>query len=99
MPMKVRGFSHIEHSQSLSNTDSPAVSDVKPTPARRDFADVWRRYQENSQIIFEPDIPSALESARKIGVGAGGAHVLVTGSLHIVGGALFYLQERISGDS
>ena len=97
--MKVREVSHAEHSKTVSNSVPSVVSKVKPAPARRDFADVWRRYQESSQIIFEPDIPSALESARKIGVGADGAHVLVTGSLHIVGGALFYLQERISGDS
>ena len=47
--------------------------------------------------MFEPDIPSALDSARKLGVDVEEAHVLITGSLHLVGGALFYLQQRLSG--
>lgn len=76
------------------------TSETKPAPAgfaRRDFGEIWARYQKDSQILFEPDIPSALESARTVGRSAGAVHVLVTGSLHLVGGALFYLSRGVRG--
>lgn len=72
---------------------------MSPESAKEDFGDIWRRHQQDSHITFEPDIPSALDSATRLGVDAGEAHVLITGSLHLVGGALFYLQQRLPGSA
>ena len=57
---------------------------------------IWKRTQPDTNILFEPTIQGALEIARKIGEEHGGMQSLITGSLHLVGGALGLLQPYAS---
>lgn len=65
------------------------------------FGEIWKRFHKESHILYEPDVQKALDSARKLGMAAGGMHMLVTGSQHLVGGALDsldkYLPKQESG--
>lgn len=57
------------------------------------FGEIWERFHHNSHISYEPNIQKALDSARKIGTEARGMQTLVTGSQHLVGAALFSLNN------
>lgn len=48
----------------------------------------WARAYPRSKIQKVPSIESALELAKKIGWQENATHVLITGSLHVVGEAL-----------
>ena len=48
----------------------------------------WARAYPRSKIQKVPSIESALELAKKIGGQENATHVLITGSLHVVGEAL-----------
>jgi folylpolyglutamate synthase len=61
------------------------------------FGEIWKRFHKGSHILYEPNIQGALDSARKLGTAAGGMHTLVTGSQHLVGGALYSLNEYTLG--
>lgn len=60
--------------------------------SQKAFGEIWKRFHQNSRILYEPNIQKALDSARKIGTEAGGMQTLITGSQHLVGGALFSLN-------
>lgn len=80
----------------------PRVPVLEPSPAGAEaeqFGEIWRRFQKDSQIIFAPDIQNALDSVRKLGVESAKTQTLITGSLHLVGGALFSLNRNLSGSS
>ncbi|KAH7412583.1 putative tetrahydrofolylpolyglutamate synthase [Cadophora sp. MPI-SDFR-AT-0126] len=74
------------------------VSDPQPeipeTPSQdqQNYATIWRKIQPDTSISFQPTIKGALELARKIGEYHGSVQTLITGSLHLVGGALSLLQ-------
>ena len=57
------------------------------------FGAIWKKFHKESHILYEPDVQKALACARKIGTEAGGMHTLVTGSQHLVGGALYSLNK------
>ncbi|XPS92844.1 Tetrahydrofolate synthase [Ascochyta lentis] len=57
------------------------------------FSEIWKRFHKKSHILYEPNIQKALDSARRLGTQAGGMHTLVTGSQHLVGGALYSLNK------
>lgn len=60
---------------------------------RKNFAEVWRRFQD-SEIVLTPTVPAALEAVRAVGRKSGSSlQVLVTGSLHLVGGCLYHLEQ------
>lgn len=61
----------------------------------RAYPEIWQkgRDSKDEQISFEPCIEDALEKARAVGMKQGGTRVLITGSLHLVGGALHLLQS------
>ncbi|RPB21264.1 folylpolyglutamate synthase [Terfezia boudieri ATCC MYA-4762] len=56
------------------------------------YCDIWRKIDPEAVIVSEPAIEGALKFARKIGEEKGGMETLITGSLHLVGGALNILQ-------
>lgn len=58
------------------------------------MADIWRRYQKDSEIIMEPSVQSAVETVTRISEGDVRAMTLVTGSLHLVGSVLWHLQGQ-----
>ncbi|PVH86704.1 putative tetrahydrofolylpolyglutamate synthase [Cadophora sp. DSE1049] len=63
-----------------------------PSQDQQVYATIWRRAQPDTSIAFEPTIQGALELARKIGKDHGSVQTLITGSQHLVGGALSLLQ-------
>jgi len=62
----------------------------------KNFEKIWRQHQKDSRVVFEPNIQAALETVRRIDIPSGGIHILITGSLHLVGGALFCLDQSSS---
>jgi folylpolyglutamate synthase len=56
------------------------------------FSAIWLKFQPDTNIHFEPSIQEALDTARKQVDGKSGMQALVTGSLHLVGGALSLLK-------
>jgi folylpolyglutamate synthase len=61
--------------------------------SQKAFGETWERFHHSSRISYEPNIQKALDSARKIGTEAKGMQTLVTGSQHLVGAALFSLNN------
>lgn len=56
------------------------------------YATRWEQLDPKAQLYVEPTIEDALMLAREIAVEKKGLDVLVTGSLHLVGGALSLLR-------
>jgi folylpolyglutamate synthase len=85
---------------SLAFPCAHCVSDRQPSiiemPSQDVYSEIWKRTEPDTNILFEPTIQGALEIARKIGREHGGMQTLVTGSLHLVGGALGLLQPYVS---
>lgn len=59
-----------------------------------EYARAWRACKPSNTVYLEGTIEEALERARIIGRTARLAHVLVTGSLHLVSGALGILETE-----
>jgi folylpolyglutamate synthase len=57
------------------------------------YREIWRRIQPETDLIFDSTIKGAMDLARQLGKKYGGMNTLVTGSQHLVGGAL-RLMER-----
>ncbi|KAJ9492021.1 hypothetical protein VN97_g1183 [Penicillium thymicola] len=58
------------------------------------YAHAWRAYKSRSTVHCEGTIEGALERARILGGISQLAHVLITGSLHLVSGALGILETQ-----
>jgi folylpolyglutamate synthase len=58
------------------------------------YARAWRAYKPSSTVYVEGTIEGALERARIIGRNSKLTHVLITGSLHLVSGALRILETK-----
>lgn len=69
----------------MTNRFSPATQEK--------YAEFWRQFDPTTLISEERTIEDALDRARRIGDEQGGMQVLITGSLHLVSGALFVLQS------
>jgi hypothetical protein len=57
------------------------------------YAEIWRKSHPHSFIYFEPTIQGALDAVRNVGKDYGSIQTLITGSQHLVGGALYLLQD------
>lgn len=66
----------------------------KPFPAglQERYAKTWRHLDSTATVLCEQTIESALDLAREIGDQNSGMQALVTGSLHLVSGALCLLD-------
>lgn len=58
---------------------------------------VWKELHPDAGVRFEPQLGDALKLAKGVGEAGAGADVLVTGSLHLVAGALWWLGEGVGG--
>ena len=58
------------------------------------YAGAWRAYKPRSTVYTERTIGDALEKARAISRDFKLAHILITGSLHLVSGALRILETE-----
>ncbi|OAA68934.1 Folylpolyglutamate synthetase [Cordyceps fumosorosea ARSEF 2679] len=68
-------------------------AEVASMTAQRRFADAWARLDPAADVRVLPTIEEALACARGLGGGSGVVQAYVTGSLHLVGGALGILEQ------
>ncbi len=60
---------------------------------QRAFADKWKALDPSANVMLIPSIEEAINTARSLAKGDGQkALALITGSLHLVGGALGILE-------
>ncbi len=60
---------------------------------QRAFADKWKALDPTANVMLIPSIEEAINTARSLAKGDGQqALALITGSLHLVGGALGILE-------
>ncbi|CAG8947833.1 unnamed protein product [Penicillium salamii] len=59
-----------------------------------EYARAWRECEPRTMVSCEGTIEGALDRARIIGRTSELAHVLITGSLHLVSGALGILETK-----
>ncbi|KAH8819073.1 putative tetrahydrofolylpolyglutamate synthase [Xylogone sp. PMI_703] len=57
-------------------------------PSQGAFSKLWKEAYPDAHIIIQPTIKSALDNAREIAKGYASMQALITGSQHLVGGAL-----------
>ncbi|KAH7119933.1 putative tetrahydrofolylpolyglutamate synthase [Dendryphion nanum] len=77
--------------------DSPDEIVERPDDALQEaLYETWKQCHPGCSIHYEPNIQKALDSARNIGSKAGALHTLITGSQHLVGGALLSLRNHTS---
>jgi hypothetical protein len=69
-------------------------SSEKPDQDQLSFANIWRSVRPDTNILFQPTIRGALEAAKNISNDNGSMQALITGSQHVVGGALSLLQNH-----
>lgn len=68
---------------------------VPKTPLRNLYATYsssWQDFDNQAKVFSEPTIEGALNLAKRISAQEGGIQAFVTGSLHLVGGALTLLR-------
>ncbi|KAH8586475.1 folylpolyglutamate synthase [Bisporella sp. PMI_857] len=63
---------------------------------QRGYAETWRNLDPKATVLCERTIQDALDRAREIGDQNNGMQALVTGSLHLVSGALCLLESYCS---
>ncbi|KAJ5594687.1 folylpolyglutamate synthase, partial [Penicillium hispanicum] len=56
------------------------------------YSSLWKETHPHAAVSIEPTIEGAIKLAERISEQQGGMHALVTGSLHLVGGALSLLR-------
>lgn len=59
------------------------------------YSSLWKERDPHATVSSESSIEEAIGLARKIGAEQGGVQVFVTGSLHLVGGALNILRPQV----
>jgi folylpolyglutamate synthase len=72
--------------------DSEAISKLT---VQKEFAEQWKSLHPSASVVVLPTIQEALDHARSLssrGSGEPDVRVLVTGSLHLVGGAIGVLE-------
>ncbi|KAK3309487.1 Mur ligase [Chaetomium strumarium] len=69
-------------------------ADIEKMTMQRGFAERWKALDPSANVMLIPNIEEAINTARDLAERAGGTkvQVLVTGSLHLVGGALGILE-------
>ncbi|KAI1815567.1 tetrahydrofolylpolyglutamate synthase [Poronia punctata] len=69
---------------------------IKALTAQRGFAEKWAALDPNAKVAVLPTIEDAINHVRHLGTtvkGEESVHALITGSLHLVGGALAILEQ------
>ncbi|KAK0383937.1 hypothetical protein NLU13_8028 [Sarocladium strictum] len=68
-------------------------------PTTEEMTRIWHRYQPESVVVAEPGIESALARIRELVEKGKNVQTLVTGSLYLVGGALYHLEKQMGRTS
>ncbi|PGG98681.1 folylpolyglutamate synthase [Blastomyces parvus] len=80
------GCTGIDRTDKLAGTSFPGFCDL--------YSSIWKGLNPQAAVSCEPTIEGAIKFAKQIGALQGGMEVLVTGSLHLVGGALNILRPQ-----
>lgn len=85
---------HLYHliSYTTGNTDPNTVLSLSVQKA---YASIWKTLDKDSEVTTKASIEDAMNFAQNIGA-ADGMQTLITGSPHLVGGALYYIQRTNS---
>ncbi|KAF8426995.1 putative tetrahydrofolylpolyglutamate synthase [Tirmania nivea] len=78
------GSTRIDKNVKIPNTSIPNLLAL--------YCEIWSKIDPDAVIVSETAIEGALKFARSIGEENGGMDTLITGSLHLVGGALNLLR-------
>lgn len=73
---------------------NPAV--LRTLTLQRDLAETWQRWDPASKATALPTIEDAVEFIRELEGGDAEVDVLVTGSFHLVGSTLRFLENERS---
>ncbi|KAL2157172.1 hypothetical protein VTH06DRAFT_6393 [Thermothelomyces fergusii] len=68
-------------------------ADIEKMTQQRVFADRWKQLDPSANIMLIPTIEEAINTARSLATGDHKVQALITGSLHLVGGALSILES------
>lgn len=63
---------------------------------QKELANVWKDLNPGTEVVALSSIEGAIEYIKNINGGVGESQVLVTGSLHLVGGVMAVLDGRES---
>ncbi|KAK5994661.1 Folylpolyglutamate synthase [Cladobotryum mycophilum] len=69
-------------------------AELKSMKLQHEMAETWRRLDPSAEAVAVPTIEDAIEFIRKLDGGESEIDVLVTGSFHLVGGALTLLEGK-----
>ncbi|OJJ85115.1 uncharacterized protein ASPGLDRAFT_147873 [Aspergillus glaucus CBS 516.65] len=72
------------------NTDPDAIQNLS---LQRELANIWKDLNPGTEVAALSSIEGAIEYIKNINGGVGESQVLVTGSLHLVGGAMAVLDD------
>lgn len=72
------------------NADPDAIQNIS---LQKELANVWKDLNPGTEVAALSSIEGAIEYIKNINGGVGESQVLVTGSLHLVGGAMAVLDD------
>ncbi|KAL2173534.1 Mur ligase [Thermothelomyces heterothallicus CBS 202.75] len=75
----------------VNHQHNPA--DIEKMTQQRVFADRWKQLDPSANVMLIPTIEEAINTARGLASGEHKVQALITGSLHLVGGALGILES------
>ncbi|CEJ61085.1 hypothetical protein PMG11_09628 [Penicillium brasilianum] len=81
---KEDGSTRIDKTLKVPETPFPDLCSI--------YTSLWKEFHPNTTVSTEPTIEQAIRLAERIGLQEGGMEAFVTGSLHLVGGALSLLR-------
>ena len=88
-------FTSYDRKQSFSPGAAVELGNAKDDSKWQEtYGAIWKSVHPESSVHYKANIQQALESARAMGFEAGCTHTLITGSQHLVGGALFLLNSH-----
>lgn len=76
--------------RNLNGRYSPVTQDL--------YVDFWKNFDPAATVSIQPTIEEALNQVRDLGRQSNSMQALVTGSLHLVSGALYLLEEILAGE-
>ena len=85
-----RSYARIEH-ELIPSADRNLNNRFSPETQER-YAQAWKNMDHRATISRERTIEGALHRAKEIGDQNDGMQTLITGSLHLVSGALYLLE-------